>query len=534
MHQAAKKMEIIITPHCRSDEIHALETRVKIEACEYPSGFVIGSIPFTIAGCQTAKYSDKNLHIYDDNGEIEFHTEVSVGELGPQHDYSLGRDASGTLTMVYSCETTIIDYMISRPLFSLYKSGYGCTVSGLAFLLLPEEGLFNISLDYDLTETCSEGHTFCGLGAGKLEFEGKCEELKNTFYCINATHFYHREGSKVHIAWFEDDLKHAMEFCEITETYFDYLQELFIDEDRPYFIIVHRNDLLKLTGTAFSRICILGFGSELIESIKQIECVLCHELVHNWLSVEEGTYTSAIFSEGTAEFFGAKTSYSVGRIDKDELVDRFNKMLMSYYSNPRRADDCKTVCDEAWSYAWAQLIVYGRGVILMLILDSLIRKHTDEKENLENVCRTIRSRQNSGIDVSWEDFRKIVSDITDGESDESFERAASDGLMIPPKDYFGDEYYLCKESVREMYYGFDDSVRMENPRIIHGLVKGSNADKAGLKDGDVIIKWDSEFDLSEDKNAMCEFEIERNGERMQIKYLPRGREISCWQYRKKK
>lgn len=66
-------------------------------------------------------------------------------------------------------------------------------------------------------------------------------------------------------------------------------------------------------------------------------------------------------------------------------------------------------------------------------------------------------------------------------------------------------------------------------RIVEGLVPGSQADQAGLRNGDAIIKTASVYDVAQDPLAKYYMLVERGGKQLRFEWDPReDREVSCW------
>ena len=132
--------------------------------------------------------------------------------------------------------------------------------------------------------------------------------------------------------------------------------------------------------------------------------------------------------------------------------------------------------------------------------------------------------------VTWDGFCKAASVLTDGESDEIFRSVLEGGLLLPPSDYFGNDYELVESTVKERDDGFDLTVRFEPEKLIHGLVPGSNAELAGIRNGDKIISFVSGNE--DDETAATHCVVQRDGVELSFDYVARGKEVLCWQYQK--
>lgn len=85
-------------------------------------------------------------------------------------------------------------------------------------------------------------------------------------------------------------------------------------------------------------------------------------------------------------------------------------------------------------------------------------------------------------------FVKLANEFSGGAAAGIIDAALASGLMLPPGDFFGSGYKFAETSVPVECEGFDYTVRFEPDKTVHGLIPGSNAEKAGLRNGDKIIK----------------------------------------------
>jgi len=68
------------------------------------------------------------------------------------------------------------------------------------------------------------------------------------------------------------------------------------------------------------------------------------------------------------------------------------------------------------------------------------------------------------------------------------------------------------------------------PKIVRGLISGSNAEKAGLRNGDEILNGFPQDALQGDQQAYVTLDLRRNGRALQIRYQPRGEAVNAFQW----
>ena len=195
---------------------------------------------------------------------------------------------------------------------------------------------------------------FSGDRSDDFSLSSSYEAVKFRFYAIGLLTDYHKAGSKLHIITMDNDDRFFDELADVSGTYFDYMEKFFHDGDEDYSFILYPTRRTELTGTALTRCCYLGLGSDKINNISEIENVLAHELTHNWCSVQDEEYLSSLFSEATAEYYSCYMQYHTSRTDLDGYVREINTKLKGYYANPWREHAYKEVYDKSWTHAYAQ------------------------------------------------------------------------------------------------------------------------------------------------------------------------------------
>ena len=80
--------------------------------------------------------------------------------------------------------------------------------------------------------------------------------------------------------------------------------------------------------------------------------------------------------------------------------------------------------------------------------------------------------------------------------------------------------------------GFDPAVLGETRRIVRGIVRGSAAEAAGLRNGDEIVKPVPQDQIQGDQKMIQTLEVKRGGRTFQISYLPRGEPVEVYQWQR--
>ncbi len=70
----------------------------------------------------------------------------------------------------------------------------------------------------------------------------------------------------------------------------------------------------------------------------------------------------------------------------------------------------------------------------------------------------------------------------------------------------------------------------ESPRAVRGLMAGSAAERAGLRNGDEITRPVGQDDLQGRQEGILTLQVQRSGQPLTIAYLPRGETVNAWQW----
>ncbi|MEJ3719895.1 hypothetical protein WGM54_18010 [Paenibacillus polymyxa] len=66
-----------------------------------------------------------------------------------------------------------------------------------------------------------------------------------------------------------------------------------------------------------------------------------------------------------------------------------------------------------------------------------------------------------------------------------------------------------------------------------GLIPSSNAELAGLKNGDEILAFSDRNEIEDIATKSFKLKVKRGDKELNISYLPRGKEVRVYQYVKK-
>ena len=521
-----KNISYILTPKVVNGKINTISIlEVMMGKC-FDKEEAFAEMPKNISSCLSAYYSGSDITAEDELGNLK----IVIKEAENIRTYAFERKTEGKVVLRYSASIhPLFDW--PNPALSLHNRENGATGFAGTFLLNPF-GEWYYTIDYDDIEIpntiCA-----CSYGIGKIENE-PLEHMVANYICFafGVPHHFNNRG-KLNILYFENDLKFMDEITQNISLYFDYMDKMFHGTDRPYFIFLYRKDKvfnIDLTGTASLNLCLMGYGDELVNEYKDIESTIVHELVHNFLMIDdEKSSYSSFFAEGAADYFSVMIPYQLGVNDKETTIDKINKLLRFYYSNPMKEESINYSLNMSWTHSYANRINYGKGLIFMMSLESLLKEHNAKKTLIDVMSEMTKSQQMQ--EVSLLDFLNMMDSYTDGYSSRCFKTLSGKAKAIPPHKFI-EGYQLVQDSVRVEENGFDDTVAFSNPKVVTGIKINSNAYKAGLRNGDIILNKIDEWTLGKNEDMMSILFVKRENQIIELRYLARGEETYCFSYKK--
>jgi len=162
-------------------------------------------------------------------------------------------------------------------------------------------------------------------------------------------------------------------------------------------------------------------------------------------------------------------------------------------------------------------------------VDAEVRTKSRGKRSLDDLVLEILERQRKkekyGI-PEWLDT--VTRELGPGARNE-FQKMTSGATLVPPANSFAPCFAPTKSEDRVFELGFEQQ-SLERERRVHGLVEGSAAAIAGLRNDDLILESSRLADVQDDPTQLMRLKIRRANEERTISYLPRGTAIQSYHW----
>jgi predicted metalloprotease with PDZ domain len=261
------------------------------------------------------------------------------------------------------------------------------------------------------------------------------------------------------------------------------------------------------------------------------ESLFAHELFHHWngslLKASEPDKLVYWFIEGFTDYYSLRILYESGYWSASTYAKWINRHLRQYQNNPAINATNEQIAERYWHERdTVGEIPYQRGVLLGLRWHRLARQH-GISDGLDRLFKTLVALGRAGgFELSNAAIRETGLRVLGDWFGAEFDRYVTAAETIEvPRDALAPELVADYERVYEYELGFDAQKAARDKRI-RKLVRGSAAEKAGLREGDQLVA----AKVHADADQQIELEVRRGEQVKSIRYYPRGRRTLALQF----
>jgi predicted metalloprotease with PDZ domain len=294
------------------------------------------------------------------------------------------------------------------------------------------------------------------------------------------------------------------------------------DHQEPYFLLslIPFEESGHYNGSALYHSFFMGMSPDAFAAT-QIHMLLAHEYMHHWIGgklllrgKEEEQYW---FSEGFTEYYTYKTLHRNGIIGLPEYLGAINRTLSEYYLSPVRNATQKAAGDSFWLRGPYQRLPYTKGFTFAMYFDAMIGQRSKGKHSLDDLVFTLLNYHRSGDSVSTREVLQLLGNYSGAATDSLYQAWIVEGRTIPALPLKVAGTYPLKEAQLGIFQlGFDPSLQKKGAPMV-GVIEGSAAWQAGLRDGQLLQSYSFQFD---NISQPVKIGVLENGKLREISYLP--------------
>ncbi len=317
----------------------------------------------------------------------------------------------------------------------------------------------------------------------------------------------------------------------------DYVR-FFRAEAEPYTVFLRRNLVNAGGGISMTRSFVATFGDRGLGNDPQdLKFTLAHEMFHTFqphLTSAEGAESLAgsWFNEGLAVFYQRVLPLRSGLIDTKAFLDDLNFHAARYYTNALGNVPNSEVPGRFWEDTRIRTLSYDRGFLYFATVDEAMRRVSRGRRSLDDLMLQMKSREIAGKAVTAELWEAAVRKTLGENGARAFRDMLAGATPLPASGAFGPCFQRVSRQLRRYELGFEPKVLTESPRIVRGLIAGSAAEHAGLRNGDEILRPVPQDDIQGRQDGVLNLEIRRENQPLSIAYLPRSEYVAAWQWQR--
>lgn len=262
--------------------------------------------------------------------------------------------------------------------------------------------------------------------------------------------------------------------------------------------------------------------------------LLAHETVHEFALLDEAAPgqsppewqedEAAWYVEGVASYVGALAGLNdPGR--RDWMVKSMNNYAQAYYTSPVVSMSYDDVLSDYWGDVDITRVSYYRGLMYLAELDGIIWKSSQGKKSMDDVIVDLYKLRREGKPCGLATLKEKVAGLIGQKGlDKSYSAMFDGDLIIPSEDCLA-RYglKLVKMEWQKFELGFDTQSMREFE--VRGLVPGSAADKAGVKEGDIIVKGFMVWGVEDELDVPMRITVSRDGKEKEFEWWARSDEV---------
>lgn len=446
------------------------------------------------------------------------------------------RPIAGAVTVRYEVRIDPQHPEIAKPQYELRAADGGLSGAGNAFLILPADTTArSVSVHWDLALAGKSAAAASSFGpAANAASSGplRPEQISGAYYMAGKIGAF--SSGPFFGAWQGKPAFDGPELMDWAARLQSYYGGFFDQRPASFGVFGRTNRLNPGSGIGLTDSFAFTFGPD--TPISELEGLLAHEMVHAWirsLDAAPGTPGGLDFSwfgEGLAVHYERLLPYRAGLISREAFLADLNDTAGRYYTNALIATPNGEIAGGFWKDTRIRVLPYDRGSLYFASVDAQIRAASGGRRSLDDIVREMLAHRRAGEAFDLALWKKLLHAELGEKGLVQFEAMLAGGVVDVPSDAFGPCFARFAKPLKRFDLGFDPLVLVTPERRVTGLKRGSAAEAAGLRNGDRILNRFPQDRLQGDQTATLTLDVERDGRRFSLTYLPRGEAVQAYQW----
>ncbi|MCM5548234.1 hypothetical protein [Xanthomonas hortorum] len=514
--------------------VPSIDVALEIDALAVKKGATLLQINLMDSATVTSAKQIHDLQVEDAKGALRLTAQDETLTSSEQiRRWHADRDVQGAVKLRYRVAIDPGSPLNGTPMFEVRTGEGAVSGAGLAFLLLPDDSVERMLRVRWRLPAGEQGQALSSLGVGDVDSPRPLtvDEVRHLYFMQGKLGVFQAKDGGFVGAWTGTPLFPAERVMRWTETLHTYYMTFFHSDAARFVVLTRANPHNPGSGIGLTDSFAFTYGPATTE--EGIQLLLAHEMFHAFMvdmpANEAARQSTAWFSEGLAIYYQRMLPLRAGLIDRAMFLHDLNRSAAQYYTNSARHGTNVEVFDKFWTDARFRLLPYNRGSMYFAQLDAAIRAHSAGKRSLDDLVLAVIAEHRAGRPVDEALWRKLLLAEAGRQAVADYQAMQMGKLVLPPSNAFGP----CFRRVLRKTRPFDPGVAMStfaSPKKVVGLIAGSEADKAGLRNGDTVLKGGPGDALLNDPGQTMTLTIRRGAQTFDVTYLPRGAPVDTYQW----
>ncbi|KAF2757417.1 hypothetical protein EJ05DRAFT_476678 [Pseudovirgaria hyperparasitica] len=509
------------------------------------------AIPVEENGIKLPTFDKNPIFAYDDKGNLPLHTHINTHASPPRREwFFLQRHPHGNIRFQLRVAAHDTNHTDPRTFPHLRYDAKGAFTGALNTFIPqpPSHQPFTWTLTFDLRNmppnalaawTWGEYHPAL---SPVLTTRGTPAAALNTVLAIGALHKY-PPGVNAAESFGAYSTQHTppANITQWTAELAAKTASFFHEPHRAYRLFFVRNPYRGGAGMcAFAQSLVLAYTDGMSGPDPGVtRDLVARRLVQSWLRLVETAAdvrgSARWFNGGVGLYYGALLPCGFGMMSWSGVLVLLNRFAAAYYTSEAIAWTNDELTAAPASRETIHMQAEFRGFMYFVGLAYELR-NTPNAPDLDSLMVQIVANERAGLHDHVQTWKNTVALYLGQKGWDGFEAMMDGAFMMPHPDSFA---YLGMRCVRQDLYGFELGFAeecldgSEEERVVYGLVVGSRAEKAGVRNGDVVVEHKSSTfrPLVEDYEARMVLRVRQGEKEVEIEYWPRSwEEVEAYQW----
>ncbi|MCC5074381.1 peptidase M61 [Xanthomonas campestris] len=531
-----------LSPQAEGDVVKTLGVRIRLNKVLIASGDTVVQLPLMDDNVDTAAEAIDGIEATDAHGTVQLSAHTSTMASGDEQKevrvWTASRALSGALTLRYRVPATAIrpPRGPAEPI-SFRNDDHAFSGASSIFLVLPPaQQSYALTISWDLSHLPPPALGISSLGNGTATLKRiTSDELGHMFFMAGKVGRWPQvartDGFSAN--WQGQPPFDAAELSAWVGRLHQQFQALFPQPDsHPYTIFLRYNPINAGGGVALYQSFVVTYGAGQGADPNRLKITLSHEMFHTYQPhlAESASEPVTWFTEGLAMFAEARLPLRFGMITPEQFLQDLNRIAGRYYTNALRTMSNAEAAGGFWKDTRIRMLAYDRGMLYLATVDDAVRKRSGGKRSLDDLERALLKINARGATPTQADWETLLAHELGASGVADFHAFLAGTPPLPASDAFGPCFRRTSKPLREYVLGFEPAVLAESKRIVRGLVEGSAAALAGVRNGDEIVLPVPQDDIQGNQTQHLHLRLRRDGRQFDVDYLPRGKTMDAWQW----